>query len=133
MLEAFDFVIFGGAGDLALRKLVPAFYRAHRAGELPDGARIITTCRNTQMVVEYKDKVREAAQKHLRKGEFVDADWDKFAERIYPVFLDIAQKAKTGTSWASCSPAAAIARECFISPLRLLCSASAANTSLKPA
>jgi glucose-6-phosphate 1-dehydrogenase len=92
MLEAFDFVIFGGAGDLALRKLVPAFYRAHRAGELPDGARIITTCRNTQMVVEYKDKVREAAQKHLRKGEFVDADWDKFAERIYPVFLDIAQK-----------------------------------------
>ncbi len=92
MLEAFDFVIFGGAGDLALRKLVPAFYRAHRAGELPDGARIIPTCRNTQVMESYKEKVREAAQKHLRSGEFVDADWDEFAKRIHPIFLDIAKK-----------------------------------------
>ena len=52
MLEAFDFVIFGGAGDLALRKLVPGLYRAHRNGELPEGTRIIPTCRNTQVVAE---------------------------------------------------------------------------------
>ena len=63
MLEAFDFVIFGGAGDLALRKLIPGLYRAHREGSLPANARIIPTCRNTQMVAEYKDKVRAAAEK----------------------------------------------------------------------
>src|SRR5690606_22300617 len=89
MLEAFDFVIFGGAGDLALRKLIPGLYRAHREGSLPLGARIIPTCRNTQMVAEYKDKVREAAEKHLNADEFVAADWDEFAERIFPVFVDI--------------------------------------------
>ena len=92
MLEAFDFVIFGGAGDLALRKLIPGLYRAHREGSLPAGARIIPTCRNTQMVEEYKSKVRAAAEQHLNSDEFVAADWDVFAQRIFPVFVDIATK-----------------------------------------
>ncbi|MBV6306511.1 glucose-6-phosphate dehydrogenase [Candidimonas humi] len=35
---AFDMVFFGGTGDLALRKLLPALYEAHKAGTLhPDG------------------------------------------------------------------------------------------------
>lgn len=92
MLEAFDFVIFGGAGDLALRKLIPGLYRAHKEGELPQGARIIPTCRNTQMVDEYKAKVRAAAQEHLNADEFVAEDWEGFAERLFPVFVDIATK-----------------------------------------
>ncbi|HSC66904.1 MAG TPA: glucose-6-phosphate dehydrogenase [Cellvibrio sp.] len=92
MLEAFDIVIFGGAGDLALRKLIPGLYRAHREGSLPVGSRIIPTCRNTQMVAEYKDKVRDAAEKHLNADEFVAADWDDFAKRLFPVFVDIGTK-----------------------------------------
>jgi glucose-6-phosphate 1-dehydrogenase len=92
MLEAFDFVLFGGAGDLALRKLIPGLYRAHRNNELPKGTRIIPTLRNAQMVLEYKAKIRDAAQKHLNKDEFVDADWVSFVERIFPVFVDIAKK-----------------------------------------
>ncbi len=92
MLEAFDFVIFGGAGDLALRKLIPGLYRAHREGSLPKAARIIPTCRNTQMVNEYKDKVRAAAEKYLNSDEFVVADWENFSKQIFPVFVDIATK-----------------------------------------
>ncbi len=92
MLEAFDFVIFGGAGDLALRKLIPGLYRAHREGSLPASARIIPTCRNTQMVAEYKQKVRDAAEKHLGGEEFVAADWDEFAKCLFPVFVDIGTK-----------------------------------------
>jgi glucose-6-phosphate 1-dehydrogenase len=76
MLEAFDFVIFGGAGDLALRKLIPGLYRAHREGSLAAGTRIIPTCRNTKMVAEYKDKVRAAAEEHLNVDEFDAAAWD---------------------------------------------------------
>lgn len=91
MLEAFDFVIFGGAGDLALRKLVPAFYRAYRNGELPEGARIIPVLRNPAMIDTYKDKIREAGQKYLG-NEFVAADWDQFAECVTPALIDIAVK-----------------------------------------
>lgn len=92
MLEAFDFVIFGGAGDLALRKLIPGLYRAHREGSLPAAARIIPTCRNTQMVEEYKDKVRAAAKEHLNADEFVDSAWDEFSKQLFPIFIDIATK-----------------------------------------
>jgi len=89
MLEAFDFVLFGAAGDLALRKLIPGLFRAHRNGELPEGTRIIPTLRSAQAVVEYKDKVRYAAQKHLNKNEFDTTDWDKFATIIFPMSVDI--------------------------------------------
>ncbi|HVK98446.1 MAG TPA: glucose-6-phosphate dehydrogenase, partial [Dongiaceae bacterium] len=92
MLEAFDFVIFGGAGDLALRKLIPGLYRAHREGSLAAGSRIIPTCRNTQMVAEYKDKVRDAAEKHLNSDEFDAAAWDAFSKCLFPVFVDIGTK-----------------------------------------
>ncbi len=45
MLNPFDIVIFGGGGDLALRKLLPAMYRAYQEGNLPEGTRILPTVR----------------------------------------------------------------------------------------
>ena len=40
-----DLVIFGGSGDLALRKLIPALYMAFRQGTLPTQTRIIAVGR----------------------------------------------------------------------------------------
>ena len=36
-VDACDFVVFGGTGDLAVRKLLPALYLRDRDGQLPDG------------------------------------------------------------------------------------------------
>lgn len=33
----FDLVLFGGTGDLAWRKLMPALFQAFRHGTLPEG------------------------------------------------------------------------------------------------
>ena len=33
-----DMIIFGGMGDLAMRKLLPALYMAHLHGNLPPAA-----------------------------------------------------------------------------------------------
>lgn len=88
MQETFDFVIFGGGGDLALRKLIPAMYRAHRAGELPEGARIIPTSRKREAVAEYPEKVRKAVAEYL-KDEYNDEDWAKFAQCLVPAAVDI--------------------------------------------
>ena len=38
---SFDLVLFGGTGDLAWRKLMPALFQAFRHGTLPEGGRII--------------------------------------------------------------------------------------------
>ena len=35
--EHCDFTVFGGTGDLALRKLLPALYLRDREGQLPAG------------------------------------------------------------------------------------------------
>ncbi|WP_341938365.1 glucose-6-phosphate dehydrogenase [Marinimicrobium sp. C2-29] len=90
MLEAFDFVIFGGAGDLALRKLIPGMYRAYCNDELPEGTRIFGTSRREEDITQYHQKVRAAAEEHLREGEFVAEKWDQFAKCVHPLFLDIA-------------------------------------------
>ena len=40
-----DFVVFGGTGDLAIRKLLPALYLRDRDGQLPAETRIIAASR----------------------------------------------------------------------------------------
>jgi len=42
---AFDLVLFGGTGDLAWRKLMPALFQAFRHGKLPAGGRILAVSR----------------------------------------------------------------------------------------
>ena len=39
----FDVVFFGGTGDLAWRKLMPALYQAFRHGALPEDGRILAS------------------------------------------------------------------------------------------
>jgi glucose-6-phosphate 1-dehydrogenase len=42
-----DMIIFGGMGDLAMRKLLPALYMAHLHGNLPPADARISTARPT--------------------------------------------------------------------------------------
>ena len=48
-VEPFDLVVFGGAGDLAYRKLLPALYHRHRDGQIADGRRASSACRGAAM------------------------------------------------------------------------------------
>ena len=43
-----DMVVFGGTGDLAMRKLLPALYYLHRDGHLHEGTRIYALARAQQ-------------------------------------------------------------------------------------
>ncbi len=44
-LQPFDFILFGGTGDLSMRKLLPSLYYRHCEGQLTDDGRIIATAR----------------------------------------------------------------------------------------
>ncbi len=57
---ACDFTVFGGTGDLALRKLLPALYLRDREGHLPDDTRIIGVSRSGLDDDGYRAKVRDA-------------------------------------------------------------------------
>ncbi|MDY6859083.1 MAG: glucose-6-phosphate dehydrogenase, partial [Pseudomonadota bacterium] len=49
-VDPFDLIIFGGTGDLARRKILPALYRRFWAGQMPPEARIIGAARAAPMM-----------------------------------------------------------------------------------
>ena len=63
-VEPFDYVIFGGTGDLAQRKLLPALYHRDHDGQLPQGARFIGASRGECSQEAYQKFAHDA----LRKG-----------------------------------------------------------------
>jgi len=80
-LPAFDLVLFGGTGDLAMRKLLPALYRRCCTGQICDEARIIGASRSELSREEYLAQVKSACEKHP-EGEFNAQSWDGFARRL---------------------------------------------------
>ena len=67
--EPCDFTVFGGTGDLALRKLLPALYLRDRDGQLPDGFRIIGVSRAEVDDDGYRTMVEGALAEHVTADE----------------------------------------------------------------
>ena len=59
-VEPFDYVVFGGTGDLARRKLLPALYQRLKDSQIPDGSRIIGVSRRDMSDDAYRVMTRSA-------------------------------------------------------------------------
>ncbi len=77
-----DIVVFGGNGDLALRKLFPALYHLAKDGRLEEGGRIIGTARTDLSREAYLERIDEALGRYLPAGEPDPAVWERFSSRI---------------------------------------------------
>ena len=76
-------VIFGGTGDLARRKLMPAIWKLQRDGLLPDAFAIVGNSREDIDQDAYRERMRGALEEF---AEAPDADaWAAFSSRIYYV------------------------------------------------
>ena len=95
-VEPFDLVVFGGAGDLAYRKLLPALYHRHRDGQLPTMARIIGVSRRAMSDEEYRDATRKALAAHISEDERDPALVETFLHRLH--FVPVDAQAEAG--WA---------------------------------
>jgi glucose-6-phosphate 1-dehydrogenase len=86
-IDLFDLVIFGGAGDLALRKLMPALYHRDCVGQLPDDSRVLAVGRRDLGRDGFRDRVgsalreltgdscaRERLQPFLQRLDYIRAD-----------------------------------------------------------
>ena len=87
-IAPFDLVIFGGSGDLAMRKLLPALYHRSRSGELPDDGVIIGLGRRDFSNEQYRENARAACERHVQPGDFNTKDWTKFSTRLSYQALD---------------------------------------------
>ncbi|WP_337266134.1 glucose-6-phosphate dehydrogenase [Oryzifoliimicrobium ureilyticus] len=87
-VDPFDYVVFGGSGDLAERKLLPALYHRQIEGQFSEPTRIIGASRSALSHEEYRKFADEALKKHLKKGEYDKAEAEKFCARLYYVPVD---------------------------------------------
>jgi glucose-6-phosphate 1-dehydrogenase len=93
-VEPFDLVVFGGAGDLAYRKLLPALYHRHRDGQLPSVARIVGVSRRTMSDADYRAATKHALQEHVAQADLDPAAVETFLNRLHFIPVDV--QAKTG-------------------------------------
>ncbi|HEX7342365.1 MAG TPA: glucose-6-phosphate dehydrogenase, partial [Rhodanobacteraceae bacterium] len=78
-VAAFDMAIFGGTGDLAMRKLLPALFSRFLDDQIPATSRIIGVARNEQTEADYRTSVAAAL---ARAG-------DKASDEHIAAFLDL--------------------------------------------
>jgi glucose-6-phosphate 1-dehydrogenase len=90
-LQDFDLVIFGGAGDLAMRKLLPALYCRERAEGLPDDARVVCLGRYPMRDEEFLGMLEDKAKPHIEPHMVDDRSWERLCGRIRYVCFDAAE------------------------------------------
>jgi glucose-6-phosphate 1-dehydrogenase len=88
---SFDLVLFGGTGDLAWRKLMPALFQAFRHGSLPSGARIIGVARDRLDDSQYRSMIQSRfGQVELDKRPGPD-EFERFATLLQFLRMDLSQ------------------------------------------
>ena len=86
-------VIFGGSGDLAKRKLVPAFYNLFLDNRMPDKFAILGLGRTPLMDDDYRNRLKEGLNEFSRRGKPENDQWDKFKSSIFYLQSDINDEA----------------------------------------
>jgi len=84
----FDIVVFGGRGDLAKRKLLPALFQLDRENRLPADGRIIGASRGGMDGAAYRALVEQACHDFLPAKAFDQVTWERFSKRLAYVGMD---------------------------------------------
>ncbi len=87
-VEEFDLVIFGGTGDLAQRKLLPALYHRVGDGQITGDSRIVAASRGAMTRDDYLQMVEQALRSNLPNDEFREDQWADLRKRIHYVQSD---------------------------------------------
>ena len=90
-----DFTVFGGTGDLALRKLLPALYHRDLEGHLPEDTRIVGVSRSEIDDEGYRTEVRAALERFVEPELLEDAAVERLLGRLHHLCLD----ADTAEGW----------------------------------
>ncbi len=95
-VEPFDCIVFGGTGDLAERKLIPALYQRQVAGQLSEPTRVLGASRAQMSSEDYRSFARAAINEFVKPAERIDTEIETFLQRLHYIAVD----AKADTGWA---------------------------------
>lgn len=91
----FDCIVFGGSGDLAERKLLPALYQRQRTGQFTEPTRIFGASRSEMSDAQYRAFAKSAIEAHVDKNDIKDDELNRFLQRLFYVSVDIT----SGRGW----------------------------------
>lgn len=86
--KPFDIVVFGGTGDLSLRKLMPGLYYRFSDGQMPDQSRVIGVSRTEMDRSAYIEMLRKNVKKFINKDDFKEDVWERFSSHLDYISLD---------------------------------------------
>ncbi|MBT8472517.1 MAG: hypothetical protein KJN99_07920, partial [Marinicaulis sp.] len=99
-VEPFDLIVFGAAGDLSLRKLIPSLFHRWMDGQIPATSKIIGVSRSELSHKEFRAIAFSSFKNFHPSAEIDETDWSKFADHIYYVTLDAVSD---GADWSGLS------------------------------
>ena len=111
---AFDLILFGGTGDLAMRKLLPALLRRFSDGQLSPEGRIIGVARSSLDNAAYLTRVEAACRLHLG-ATFAETDWTGFVKLLSYRRVDATESSGYLELAAMLGQRAGVARVFFLS------------------
>jgi glucose-6-phosphate 1-dehydrogenase len=95
-VEAFDYVVFGGTGDLSQRKLIPALYHRAADGQIVGESRIIGVARGEMSDEEFRQFAAESLKNHIPAEELDEGVASSFLQRFHYISVD----AKSERGWS---------------------------------
>ena len=87
-VEPFDLIVFGGTGDLARRKLLPALFHRFCAGQMPEGALVVGAARGKMTRKAFQAHAQEALEEFVSAEGRTDDLMKKFIEMVDYVAVD---------------------------------------------
>lgn len=81
--------IFGGSGDLANRKLIPALYNLFLGEQLPEKFMVVGIGRSSFGEEEYRAKLLGGIKQFSRQTDMIDEKWKEFAPKITYQSMDL--------------------------------------------
>jgi glucose-6-phosphate 1-dehydrogenase len=89
-----DLVVFGGTGDLSMRKLLPALYHSDREGRLSPETRVIAMSRGGLTDADFRGKVDSEVRDRVPVDD--PAMWQRFLSRLHHVSVDVGGADRSG-------------------------------------
>ena len=84
----FDLVLFGGTGDLSMRKLLPALYQLYKTHPFHSSSRIIAVGRTAPSKEAFLHRVQDKLEQQLPEDSWDTVAWQQFAKHLNCISIE---------------------------------------------
>jgi glucose-6-phosphate 1-dehydrogenase len=80
--EPFNIIVFGGGGDLAIRKIYPALFHRYLDGQFGDAFNIIAVTRKDKEDFPFQDELKKFIKESMKDATNINLEIENFARKI---------------------------------------------------